>query len=133
MREWILPEDLDDETRRLVLRTGKELMATVSDKHMGIPVWQFPARAFEISLQSLEAKIEPMSAEMCLELLAHSPIRIRLGDGTETTTSVTEWATGTEQSILETIADFEVAHETSHLHWDETDGTHVFKTFHLTK
>jgi len=117
---------------RLVARNAKEWIAALGQKPAGVPVWRFPLRALEIASEMAIGRPQPdpnpMSAELCLELLTYTPIRLRSCDGVEITTCVAQWASDTEQSVLEVIDDFQHEHERGELRWEQLDGD----GFHVT-
>jgi hypothetical protein len=131
-QERIDPDNAD--LHRFVIRSVKEWVAALGEKPAGVPVWRFPLRAFEIAADMADAESEPdttpMSAELYLELLAYTPIRLRSCDGIEFTTCAAQWASDTGQTLLEVIGDFENEHNNGELRWEQMDGdgVHVFAT-----
>ncbi|WP_459548575.1 hypothetical protein [Nocardia sp. X0981] len=129
MQDQAYPDDPD--MHRLVLRNIKEWTAALSEKPAGVPVWQFPLRAFEIAGSLAEGRTDPdatsMSGELCLEMLTYTPIRLRRTDGAEVTTCIAQWASDTGQSVLEVIRDFEDAYCQGEFSWEAAgdDGVHV--------
>lgn len=129
MQDQAHPDDPD--MHRLVRRSVKEWTAALSEKPAGVPVWQFPLRAFEIAVSLAEGRTDPdatpMSGELCLEMLTYTPIRLRKTDGAEVTTCIAQWASDTRQSVLEVIRDFENAHRLGEYSWEAAgaDGVHV--------
>ncbi|WP_216915046.1 hypothetical protein [Nocardia noduli] len=127
-------EPSDPDLRRLILRNLKEWTAALGVKPAAVPVWQFPLRAFEIAAEMAGTESEPnpnpMSAELCLELLAYTPIRLRSCDGVEITTSVEALAADAGSTLIEAIADFENERDNGDLRWEQgdSDGVHVSAT-----
>lgn len=121
----------DPDLHRLVVRSAKEWLAALGEKPAGVPVWRFPLRAMEIANELAGGRSQPdpnpMSAELCLELLAYTPIRLRSCDGVEVTTCLAQWAGDTEQTVLEVIEDFQLEYERGELRWEQADddGFHI--------
>ncbi|MFQ6329616.1 hypothetical protein ACLMAL_26245 [Nocardia sp. CWNU-33] len=126
-QERIGPDDGD--LHRFVIRSLKEWVAALGEQPAGVPVWRFPLRAFEIAVDMAGVEPEPdatpISAELCLELLAYTPIRLRSCDGVEITTCAAQWASDTGQTLLEVIGDFENEHNNGELRWEQMDGDGV--------
>ncbi|MBB5913916.1 hypothetical protein BJY24_002783 [Nocardia transvalensis] len=74
-RLWTDPGYAD--LQRLVVRSAKEWTAALGEQPAGVPVWQFPLRAFEIAAgladSEFHSDLTPMPAELCLELLSYTP------------------------------------------------------------
>ncbi|MCX0270022.1 hypothetical protein NLM24_04720 [Nocardia zapadnayensis] len=124
----------DPELHRQILRRVSEWTAALSKKPAGVPVWQFPLRAFEIAADLADAPTDPaatpMSGELCLEMLTYTPVRIRKRNGAEATTCIAQWASDSGRTVLQVIRDFEHGYCHGELVWEPTDGdgVHMFTT-----
>ncbi len=125
----------DADLRRFVLRNLKQWTTVLGAKPAEVPVWQFPLRAFEIVAEMAGTESDPhpnlMSAELCLELLAYTPIRLRSSDGVEIATNVAQLAVDAGVTLIEAITDFENDRDSGELSWEQedADGVHVYATY----
>ncbi|MBY8858036.1 hypothetical protein K7711_16240 [Nocardia sp. CA2R105] len=130
MHEKVNTDDAD--LGRFVVRRIKEWTAALGEQPAGVPVWEFPLRAFEIAADMARSGADPdappMPAEVCLELLAYTPIRLRSRDGAEVTTCLAQWASDTGQTVLEVVRDFQDGHHGGEFSWEEIDSDGVHHT-----
>ncbi|MET9031026.1 hypothetical protein ABZW96_36370 [Nocardia sp. NPDC004168] len=113
------------QSRKHIERFAAEAISAASRSPAHVPVWMFRQRAAELAVEPPPPGAEPLPANLWLQLLAATPIRIRSNDGAEVVSSVVAMADRRGLTVDEVIDDLSRGHLAGELSWSPEHEAHI--------